>query len=161
VESDGLGLDFALLDIDLVTTEDDWDVLTNTDEVTCGSILLAKDLRKVLKLRCRPTVPVGDVLVGDTRGYIEHDDTALTVDVVSVTKTTELLLSSSIPDIELDLTEVLRRVSPSVLLFEPSEGDAYGGETKRVNFDTQCCDVLLFELSSQMTLDEGGLSRAH
>jgi hypothetical protein len=33
MEGDGLGLDFALLDIDLVTTQNDWNVLTNTDEV--------------------------------------------------------------------------------------------------------------------------------
>lgn len=52
------------------------------------------------------TVPVGDVLVGDTRGDIEHDDAALAVDVVSVTETAELLLSSSVPDVELDLAIV-------------------------------------------------------
>ena len=52
-------------------------------------------------------MPVGDVLVGDTRCHIEHDDAALAVDVVAVTKATELLLSSGVPDIELDLTKVL------------------------------------------------------
>jgi len=55
-------------------------------------------------------VPVGDVLVGDTGCDIEHDDTTLAVDVVSVTKTTELLLSCGIPDIELDVTQVLPRL---------------------------------------------------
>jgi len=34
VESDGLGLHFALLNIDLVSTEDDGDVLADTDQVT-------------------------------------------------------------------------------------------------------------------------------
>jgi hypothetical protein len=34
VESDGLGLDFSLLDVDLVAAEDDRDVLTYTDEIT-------------------------------------------------------------------------------------------------------------------------------
>jgi len=33
----------------------------------------------------------------------------------------------------------------------------YGGETKRVNFDTERRNVLLLELSSQVTLDESGL----
>lgn len=56
-------------------------------------------------------MPVGDVLVGDTGGNIEHDDTALAVDVVTVTETTELLLTSGIPNIELDLTKVLRQIS--------------------------------------------------
>ena len=34
VESDGLGLDLALLDIDLVAAQDNGDVLADTDEVT-------------------------------------------------------------------------------------------------------------------------------
>jgi hypothetical protein len=33
VEGDGLGLDLALLHVDLVSAEDDGDVLTDTDEV--------------------------------------------------------------------------------------------------------------------------------
>lgn len=36
VESDGLGLDLTFLNIDLVTGEDDRDVLANSDEVTWG-----------------------------------------------------------------------------------------------------------------------------
>lgn len=52
-------------------------------------------------------MPVGNVLVGNAGGNIEHDDTALAVDVVTVTETTELLLAGGIPDIELDLAEVL------------------------------------------------------
>lgn len=52
-------------------------------------------------------MPVGDVLVGDAGCHIEHDDTALAVDVVTITKTAELLLTSSIPHVELDLTVVL------------------------------------------------------
>jgi hypothetical protein len=53
------------------------------------------------------TVPVGDVLVCDTRGDVEHDDTALSVDVVSIAETTKLFLASGVPDVELDLAEVL------------------------------------------------------
>lgn len=52
-------------------------------------------------------MPVGNVLVCDARGNIEHDDTTLSVDVVTVTETTELLLTCGIPHIELDLSEVL------------------------------------------------------
>lgn len=33
VESDGLGLDLALLDVDLVAAEDDGDVLADADEI--------------------------------------------------------------------------------------------------------------------------------
>ncbi len=35
MEGDGLGLDLALLDIDLVAAENDRDVFANADEVTC------------------------------------------------------------------------------------------------------------------------------
>ena len=57
---------------------------------------------------CIRTVPVGDVLVGDAGGDIEHDDAALAVDVVAITETAELLLAGGVPHIELDRTEVLR-----------------------------------------------------
>lgn len=41
VEGDGLGLDLALLDIDLVAAENNGDVLADTDEVTYGWGMLA------------------------------------------------------------------------------------------------------------------------
>lgn len=52
-------------------------------------------------------MPVGDVLVGDAGGDVKHDDTTLAVNVVTVTKTAELLLASGIPYVELNLTVVL------------------------------------------------------
>ena len=86
------------LHVDLVAAKNDWDVLANTLEVT---------------------VPVGDVLIRDTGRHVEHDDTALALNVVTVTETTELLLAGSVPDVEADGTEV-------------------GGEGKRVDLDTEC-----------------------
>jgi hypothetical protein len=56
-------------------------------------------------------VPVGDVLVGDAGGDVEHDDTALAVNVVSIAETAKLLLTGGVPDVELDLAEVLAAVS--------------------------------------------------
>jgi len=55
VESDGLGLDLALLDIDLVTAEDDWNVLADTDKVTCErmSAQCALANRMPVNLRCQ------------------------------------------------------------------------------------------------------------
>jgi hypothetical protein len=70
------------------------------------------------------TVPVGNVLVSDTRCHVEHDNTALAVDVVSITKTTKLLLTSSVPDIELDRPQVLyhvRQIVPIPYLKRKSE----------------------------------------
>lgn len=51
-------------------------------------------------------MPVGNILVGDPGGNVEHDDTTFTVDVVAVSQSSELLLTGSIPHIELELTKV-------------------------------------------------------
>jgi hypothetical protein len=45
VESDLLGLDFSVLDIDLVSNKDDWNVLADSDEIL---------------------VPFGNILIGDS-----------------------------------------------------------------------------------------------
>lgn len=119
MEGDSLGLDLSLLDIDLVTGQDDGNVLADTGQVT---------------------VPVGYVLVGDTGCDVEHDDTTLAVDVVPIAETTELLLSGSVPDVELNGAQVC-------------------AEAERVDFDTESCDVLLLELSGDVALDECGLLR--
>lgn len=111
------------------------------------------------RLAGRLTVPVGNVLVGDTGGNIEHDDTGLAVDVVAITETTKLLLTGGIPDIELDVTQVLSlRVSRLGIRSGVRRGITYGGELQRVNLDTKCGNVLLLEFTSQVALDEGGLS---
>jgi hypothetical protein len=104
-------------------------------------------------------VPVGNVLVGDTGGNIEHDDTGLTVDVVTITETTELLLTGGIPDIELNGSQVLSHRSVSRPSSERGfrRGIAYGSEGEGVNFDTESGDVLLLEFTSQVALDESGL----
>jgi hypothetical protein len=104
-------------------------------------------------------MPVWHVLVCDTGSNIEHDDTALSVDIVSITETTKLLLTSGIPDIELDLAQVLHFVS--MCLSSSSVGKllrgTYSGEAERVNLHTQRGDILLLKLAGQMALDEGGL----
>ena len=56
-------------------------------------------------------MPIWDVLVCDAGSHVEHDNTALAVNVVAVAKTTELLLASGIPDVELDGAQVLPIVS--------------------------------------------------
>jgi hypothetical protein len=52
VESDGLGLDLALLDVDLVAGEDNGDVFTNTDQVTY-QILVKKNEWALRYVRCQ------------------------------------------------------------------------------------------------------------
>lgn len=114
MESDGLGLHLTLLDVHLVTAQDNGDVLADTDKVTYSRMSALSIQKKTPDYtpsdgepRKKLTVPVGNVLVGDTGGNIEHDDTTLAVDVVSIAQTTELLLTSSVPDVELDRTQVL------------------------------------------------------
>ena len=63
-------------------------------------------------------MPVGDVLISNAGGDVEHDDAAQAVDIVSITKTSELLLSCSIPDIELDVAQVLQVCQSLVPLVE-------------------------------------------
>lgn len=57
--------------------------------------------------RCELTVPIGHILVCDSRSDIKHDDTALSVNVVAIAQATKLLLSCSVPDVELNLAQVL------------------------------------------------------
>ena len=57
-------------------------------------------------------MPVGNILVSDSRGHIEHDDAALSVDVISISQTTEFLLTRCIPDVKVDLAQVLMMGQP-------------------------------------------------
>ncbi len=59
MESDLLGLDLSVLDVDFVAYEDNWDALTNSDQVL---------------------VPLRYILVGDSRADVEHDDAAVATD---------------------------------------------------------------------------------
>jgi hypothetical protein len=52
------------------------------------------------------TMPVGNILVCDTRSDVKHDDAALALDVVTITKTTKLFLSGGIPDVKTDGAKV-------------------------------------------------------
>ena len=106
MEGDRLSLDLALLHVDLVASEDDGNILADAYEITLASIRRIADLNQNLGLL---TVPIGNVLVSDTRSDIEHDDTALAADIVAVAEATKLLLTRSIPHVKDDLTKVLRR----------------------------------------------------
>lgn len=118
MEGDLLGLNFAITNIDFVTDEDDRDGLADTGEIL---------------------VPLGDVGVGDTRADIEHDDTAVATDVISVSESSEFLLTGGIPNIEDDVS-------------------VGGVERHGVHLDTKGGDVALLELTSQVTLDECSLA---
>lgn len=55
VENDGLGLDLALLHVNLVTDEDDWDVLANADQITYRIVSCESHLKRTFGkyVRCQ------------------------------------------------------------------------------------------------------------
>lgn len=63
VESDLLGLDFSVLDIDLVSYENNGDVFADSDEIL---------------------VPLWYVLIGDSWAHIEHDDTRVSSNAIKM-----------------------------------------------------------------------------
>ncbi len=120
VEGDLLSLDLSVTHVDLVTDEDDGDAFANTGEIF---------------------VPLGHVGVSDTGAHIEHDDTTVAADVVTITESSKFLLTGSIPDVE--------------------DNISMGGvERHGVDLDTEGGDVALLEFTSQVTLDEGSLADA-
>jgi hypothetical protein len=120
MESDLLGFHFSVTHINFIAYKHNGDGFAHT-----GQIL----------------VPLGHVGVGDTGAHVEHDDTAVATDIVTIAESSEFLLTSGIPNVEYDV--------------------AVGGvEGHGVNLDTKSSDVALFEFSSQVTLDKGGLANA-
>ena len=65
-----LGLDLTILDFDLVSSQDNGDVFTDSSQIT---------------------MPVGNIFVSDTRGDIKHDNGTLSLNVISITKSTKFL----------------------------------------------------------------------
>jgi hypothetical protein len=118
VESNLFSLNLAIFHIDLVSNQNNWDVFTNTSQIL---------------------VPFWDICVGDSGADIEHDNTSVTSDVITITKTAKFLLSRGVPDIEFNLTVVCE-------------------ERHRVDLDSKSGNILLFELSGKMTFDEGCFS---
>ena len=55
-------------------------------------------------------MPVRHVFVGNPRSHIEHDDTALALDVVAISQSTELFLPGRVPHVKDDVTKVGMKV---------------------------------------------------
>lgn len=102
MEGDSLCLDFALLHIHFVAGKDDRNVLADPNEVTCKALVWGYIFQT--NVECVLTMPVRDVLVSDTRSNVEHDDSALAVDVVPISQASEFLLPCRVPDIKHDVT---------------------------------------------------------
>ena len=81
VVSDLLWFDLPVLDIDLVPTEHDGYTLTHVLQIT---------------------MPHWHIIVGRPSCHIKHDDGTLCLDIVAVSQTPKLLLTSRVPYVELD-----------------------------------------------------------
>lgn len=75
------GLDLAILDFDLVSAQDNGDIVTDAGQIA---------------------VPVGDIFVGNATGNIKHDNGALTLNVITIPQASELFLTGRVPDVELN-----------------------------------------------------------
>lgn len=124
------------LDINLVAAQDDGNVFAHTLEVT---------------------VPVGNVLVGDTRRDVKHDDTALALDIVAVTETAKLFLTGRVPHVEANRTKV--GVEGEGVDFDTERGCEDVSVKRRGYSKTrrQRTNVFLLKLAGQMTFDKSGL----
>lgn len=88
VEKDVLGLDFAVIAINLVTDQHNGNVLAHAHEIL---------------------VPMRHILVSDTRSHVKENDRSLSSNVVSISQTTELLLTGSVPAVEDNGAEIGRK----------------------------------------------------
>merc|ERR1719469_209315 len=118
MELDLLGFHLSIFHVNFVSDQYNGNVFTHPDNVT---------------------VPIGDILVGDARSDVKHDDGTLTLDVITIAQTTEFFLSCSVPDVECQLPAICE-------------------ELQGVHFHTQRWDVLLLELTSQMALHKRGFA---
>lgn len=120
MEYDAFRFDFSVFNVDFVAAEHDRNILADSDQIP---------------------VPVGHILVGDSRGDVKHDDGAVALDIVAVAKPPELLLAGGVPHIKPDCPPV--RV-----------------KDQRVHFHSQRGHVFFLELAGQVTLHERGLAGA-
>ena len=85
VEDDGLCLDFSVLDVHLVSGQNDGNVFANSNQIA---------------------MPVRNVLVCHARCDVEHDDGTLSLNIIAISQTTELFLASSVPYIKCNWAEI-------------------------------------------------------
>ena len=84
-------------------------------------------------------MPGGHVLVRHTGGHIEHNNRALSLNVVNIPESSELLPASSVPDVETDISSVCV-------------------EHQGVDLESKSGHILLLKLTSEMSLYISSLS---
>ena len=81
MENNCLGLHFPVFNVNLVPTQNNGDVFTDSHQVS---------------------VPVRYIFVRYSGGDVKHDDATLSLDVVAISETSKLFLPSSVPNVEAD-----------------------------------------------------------
>jgi hypothetical protein len=96
-------------------------------------------------------MPRGHILVGDSTRHVKHDDCAISLDVVTVSQSSKLLLSSTrrrgleerrdirVPGVEADWAKV-------------------GVKNQGIDLGANGRNILFLEFTSEMTFYKGGLS---
>lgn len=118
MKSDLSSLYLSILLIDLISNQNDWDVITDSSQVL---------------------VPFRNVFVCNSGCDIEHENGGICTDIISLSKATKLFLASSIPK---------RKFDRSVVSVEGNRAD----------FNTLSGDVFFFELTGNVSFNEGGFS---
>jgi len=85
MEYDALGFDFSILDINFVTTKNNWYVFADTDQIP---------------------MPIGYIFVCYPGCNVKHDNGTLSLNIIAVAKATKFFLASCIPDIEADRSTI-------------------------------------------------------
>jgi len=85
VKDNLLGLHSAVLHVDLVAAENDWNVFADANNIA---------------------MPVRHILIGHSASYVEHDNRTLALNIVSITKPSKFFLTGGVPNFEYNLTVV-------------------------------------------------------
>jgi hypothetical protein len=120
VECDLLRFDLAVLNLNLVPGQNNRNILAHASQVA---------------------VPVRNIFVSDATRHVKHDNSALPLNIVTVSQSPKLFLSGSIPDIKFNRTSV-------------------GVKGERMDLHTQSRDVFLFKFARQVAFHEGRFTDA-
>jgi len=123
----------------------------------------AQDYGNVFADAFEVTVPVWNVFVRDSRRDVEHDDAALSLDVVPIPEATEFLLASGIPDVEADGTEIGGEFERVHLNTKGSWMDVISTCTTRERVAVDACQCIFSRIhrSSDATKKRRSASRNH
>ena len=128
MESNLSSLNFSILDIYLVSNQDDRDFFADSSEIL---------------------MPFRYISVSDSTTDIKHDNSALSSDVISFSKSSKFFLTSSIPNIEFNGTMVSKE-SDDI----EEEFDNFMNKEKVIAFNKLCQEENLDTNKMQNILDE-------